>query len=312
MARPGLHLNPKFLRLVRILGEPVPHVRGYLECMWEVAYQNGNPVLGDALGVEVAAQYPGEEGKLFRCLLECRLIDEVGDKYEVHDLFQNAPRYVRLRMKREAKRNAEGQEISDLRRAAALTRWAKEEANADANGMQTDASERRLHANGYKRDANGCTPNTQHPTPAPILGEESPKNPSCPEPQAASGRTAAKGKKKRTSSPGFDQFWAAYPRKVSKAAAEKAWAKIAPDAAQLAVILAAVEAHKASEKWRKDAGEFIPYPATWLNGRRWEDEVGGTGSSPATAETPAQIEARVLRQRAELEKELGPVEAKKA
>lgn len=38
-------------------------------------------------------------------------------------------------------------------------------------------------------------------------------------------------------------------------------------------ILAALEKHKKSEDWKKDAGKFIPYPATWLNGRRWEDEL---------------------------------------
>ena len=24
---------------------------------------------------------------------------------------------------------------------------------------------------------------------------------------------------------------------------------------------------------KKEGGQFIPYPATWINGRRWEDEV---------------------------------------
>ena len=45
MARPGLDKHVKFRRLVRILGEPEPHVRGYLELLWEVGYENGDPVL---------------------------------------------------------------------------------------------------------------------------------------------------------------------------------------------------------------------------------------------------------------------------
>ena len=33
-----------------------------------------------------------------------------------------------------------------------------------------------------------------------------------------------------------------------------------------------IERLKNSNSWKKDDGKFIPYPSTWLNGRRWEDE----------------------------------------
>lgn len=65
----------------------------------------------------------------------------------------------------------------------------------------------------------------------------------------------------------FDLFWAVYPRRIAKGQAEKAWAKLNPDDNLLAVILAAVE----SFDWAKDE-RFIPYPATWITARRWEDE----------------------------------------
>lgn len=70
----------------------------------------------------------------------------------------------------------------------------------------------------------------------------------------------------------FDRFWEAYPRRQGKEAARKAWTKIRPDDALLAEMLAALERQRASDQWRRDGGQFIPYPATWLNGRRWEDE----------------------------------------
>jgi hypothetical protein len=44
-------------------------------------------------------------------------------------------------------------------------------------------------------------------------------------------------------------------------------------------MLAAVAAQATTEQWRKDDGQFIPLPASWLNGRRWEDEA-----STATAD----------------------------
>ena len=70
----------------------------------------------------------------------------------------------------------------------------------------------------------------------------------------------------------FDAFWSAYPRKVGKGAAEKAWKKISPDAETVSLILSALEVQKGCEQWRRENGQYIPYPATWLNQRRWEDE----------------------------------------
>ena len=72
---------------------------------------------------------------------------------------------------------------------------------------------------------------------------------------------------------GFNAFWTAYPRKTAKAAANKAWEKLAPDDALVKIIMRALSAQKASEQWRREAGRFIPNPATWLNGKRWEDEL---------------------------------------
>jgi hypothetical protein len=71
---------------------------------------------------------------------------------------------------------------------------------------------------------------------------------------------------------GFDDFWAAFPRKTAKSAAEKAWKKLAPSTELRAEILAALENQKQWRQWNREDGQFIPHPATWLNGRRWEDQ----------------------------------------
>lgn len=71
----------------------------------------------------------------------------------------------------------------------------------------------------------------------------------------------------------FDAFWAAYPRKKHKATARKAWDKLRPSNDLLTTMLKAIEAQKKSRDWLKDKGEYIPYPATWLNAAGWEDEV---------------------------------------
>ena len=73
--------------------------------------------------------------------------------------------------------------------------------------------------------------------------------------------------------PGFEEFWLAWPRKLAKADAEKAWRKLSPDDLLRARILRAVREQRGSDDWRKDGGRFIPHAATWLNGRRWEDQL---------------------------------------
>lgn len=68
----------------------------------------------------------------------------------------------------------------------------------------------------------------------------------------------------------FSAWWAAYPRKVGKRAAQLAWKRAKPPA--LDVLLRALAWQKESEEWQKDGGLFIPHPATYLNQGRWEDE----------------------------------------
>ena len=72
-------------------------------------------------------------------------------------------------------------------------------------------------------------------------------------------------------SEGFNQFWSAYPRKEAKQNAIRAWNKLRPDEALTRQILAAVERFRLDPQWSKENGQFIPHPATFLNGRRWED-----------------------------------------
>ena len=75
---------------------------------------------------------------------------------------------------------------------------------------------------------------------------------------------------------GFAEFYAAYPRHVARADAATAFRKQGLSPADLPVLLAAVAAQQRQEDWLKESGKFIPYPASWLNGRRWTDETSNT------------------------------------
>jgi len=70
----------------------------------------------------------------------------------------------------------------------------------------------------------------------------------------------------------FDVFWLQYPKKKSKGQAEKTWFKIKPTKELLNKILSSISKAKQSHDWQKENGQFIPYPATWLNAKGWEDE----------------------------------------
>lgn len=71
----------------------------------------------------------------------------------------------------------------------------------------------------------------------------------------------------------FAAFWTAYPKKRNKGQAEKAFEKVAPDEQLMEAILTSIERAKKSAQWLKEKGQYIPYPATWLNAKGWEDEI---------------------------------------
>lgn len=71
----------------------------------------------------------------------------------------------------------------------------------------------------------------------------------------------------------FNEFWAEYPNKKAKKDAQKAWKKIKPTEVLFGKIMTAVRASKESVEWTKENGRYIPHPATWLNGGRWDDEL---------------------------------------
>ena len=100
---------------------------------------------------------------------------------------------------------------------------------------------------------------------------------------------------------GFERFWKAYPRRLGKQDASKAWKKLQPDEALTKTILEAIDRHKATDGWRKAEGQYIPYPATWLNGKRWEDEIPGTPESTVQTDADRAERIRSARQQAERE-----------
>lgn len=89
----------------------------------------------------------------------------------------------------------------------------------------------------------------------------------------------------------FETFWARYPKRKAKADARKAWQQMNGDK-HLDAILAALEWQTREEDWLKNGGQYVPYPASYLRGERWEDEPTET---PQLKERTARTLAAVAR-----------------
>lgn len=98
------------------------------------------------------------------------------------------------------------------------------------------------------------------------LSEQQPQNTSLKKDQ----KTTPKDMLSRSLRERFEIFWAAYPKRKSKTAAEKALAKRKPNEQLFAGIMSGLERAKTSVEWLDK--QYIPYPASWLNDGGWMDE----------------------------------------
>ena len=92
----------------------------------------------------------------------------------------------------------------------------------------------------------------------------------------------------------FERFWKLYPRKRDKLKALRAWDKLKADRKLMQTMSAALKAQMATEEWQRDNGRAIPYPSTWINNRRWEDELEGRaaeGVGPYGQSAQDEVEA---------------------
>lgn len=142
---------------------------------------------------------------------------------------------------------------------------------------QIDRDRQALEDYSKKQSANGSKGG--RPRKNPVVFEETQQNPKNPPVFSETQKSHNKEKDYEDIPPispkgdRFAVFWKAYPRKVGKGAAEKAFSKLKVTGSMLESMIEAIEAQKQSMQWRRDGGQYIPHPATWLNQHRWEDET---------------------------------------
>jgi DNA-binding transcriptional ArsR family regulator len=81
---------------------------------------------------------------------------------------------------------------------------------------------------------------------------------------------------------GFDEFWTAYPKKVDKGHGRKAYTAAIKRGITAATLLAAARAHAEHHHTLRTPRQYIPNPATWLNGERYDDELPAAEALAAT------------------------------
>lgn len=292
----GFWGHPKTRKLVKRLG--LEGVRS-LQILWLWAAQekpDGSLAGMDWEDIELAADWQGEERAFFDHCLGV-WIDEVEGGYVLHDWAEHNPWQVNADDRSDKARFSRLATVNrpeyDRLKAAGVNAISKDaydrlttvkrpldEAPTKVDDRSTTVDEPSM---SRQRNADASPTPAPAPAPAPNALRNTPPNPLAGEgecdaapPCSGTGENAPAPRKARASPPytrEFEAFWQAYPRKVGKDAAFRVWKRKRhelPPPAELAAILAR-QCH--CEQWQRDGGQYIPHPATWLNGGRWQDEL---------------------------------------
>lgn len=158
----------------------------------------------------------------------------------------------------------------EAQRARANKRWGNDSGNAsDAD----PAKPRQSHG-----DAGAYTVAMQGT--GTVKGEEEDRDTSLRAVSLPRARRAASA-----SPPHFADFWQAYPRKVGRGAAEKAFAAAIAKGATVADIAAGLN----RQVWPDDP-RFVPHPATWINQARWQDDPAAAAPPATPSEPPGKMD----------------------
>ena len=247
MARPSLFTHRKLRTLTRLIGCKARAI-GSLELIWNAGYQDGDPRLGSSDDVESAAEWRGAKGKLTSSLCAAGFVDDLGDgTYQIHELLDHAPDYVRKRRSREAERRSVSQQRPVTDRSVSST-------PAPAPAPAPKNSQKELLSNSPPANADVIP-----------LRRVRIRKPNGHTPERLAELTRL-----------FELFYDDYPRHEGKQAAAKAFIKLNPSRDDLLAIARDLRRRVTSGGWEPEDPEkikFIPLPATYVNGRRWEDQA---------------------------------------
>jgi hypothetical protein len=331
----ALYQHPKFLRLVAECG---PEGGICLHKLWAFAAAsrpNGSLTGLQENDIEIAAGWTGKSGVLVDAFLKLKWLTRTrGRVFEIHGWQEHQPWLTGHVTRREHARRA------------ARSRWMKDdiEGDVDAKGpVNAEESTWSEHcseqSSEHARGMPGAMPlsspkrsdlrsedlRSNHrssidPTIAQLKlrdigdGDGQDAQPrSADQPSQPAPSPKRRSKKRESEPPGFQRFWAVYPRQRDRKRACDTWRALDPnpetDPILLEQILAAVERSKRTEWVGKDP-EHIPYAKSYLNGERWKDEpdhvIANTTSrngGPPDPERPESVVISAAAARRDFEKQ---------
>jgi len=239
-----LRHHPKVKRLARACGIPLVQAVGHLHFLWWFALDyapDGNLSSFTNSEINEMAGWEGDESVFISALADVKFLDVVSGGYCIHDWGEYAGRLIddRERKREQDRDRAKAYRDRQKERHATVTRDGKERHTLDKSRQdKTKVDKTRV------KDENGD----------------------------AEADDTVQGMR------GFDEFWKAYPKRVKKQDAIKAWGQVKAEGLTK-VILDSLTQFRSSKEWARENGRYIPYPATWLRNRRWEDEVGNGSRS---------------------------------
>ena len=197
----------------------------------------------------------GGSDDLAALLIDVGLWEDKGEHVLFHNWsdFQTTRAQVEEKKEKDAERKRKSREVFDKKRARSQTSDHAETENVTTESAPSPSGQERPSENvtRVETETHTETPTPTH-TETPTETEVSTKKhlviADAPTP--------------------FDDFWSAYPRKVAKTAAVKAWKNATRKTTASVITAGAV-------RYRDDPNrepEFTAHPASWLNAGRWDDE----------------------------------------
>lgn len=213
---------------------------GLLEKLWHATSVNSPRGDIGQFADELIAEMVGWEGDattLIGILIDCRWLDTHPEhRLIVHDWHDHAPNFVK--------------------------------GNATKTGGFVTVSGPALGTGPRDRPNGTAHEDTPIGTGAPNLTKP---NLTKPNPTKRGGGGSNTQKNPQTNHHLFARFWQAYPVKINELSAKTVFSEIDPDENLLEKMLATIAAFRASPKWIRDDGRFIPYAENWLAEEGWNN-----------------------------------------
>ena len=286
--------HTKMKRLCRRLDIPTYQGVGIMESIWQLAAREAPRGDIGKLSVEDIAlgiDYRGDENKLVEALVATGWLDRSEEfKLVVHDWDEHADDAVHMRLARARLHFCSGR-APKLARLGGKERESAHEyyipcAQTNVKSAPPEPRPARTRTPPEPEPRLSTTSDGEYSNIAPLDGGEFSLQPPSEKPMTAAQRITL----------WFERdFWPLYPRQLAEEKALKAALKQLPKSGKKpSEIIAALKAQLPKFEAMIAAGDMtsVPYGATWINGKRWKDQIEPVASRPTLAAVPDRIVRR--------------------